>query len=136
MESGILNHHKPSIFGFGPLICLLRKRDVSLTAQGHRSNWGGRQKKKPPGEPGSFRNWLSNYGVCPGNNRINHLSTGLGFLLSTVSNYGYTRVPKKYIFFQVCRDMGTKVLDVFVLAQTWIKPLFADEPSNSQLVPW
>jgi hypothetical protein len=25
--------------------------------------------------------------------------------------------------------MGTKVLDVFVLAHTWVKPLFADDGS-------
>ena len=34
-----------------------------------------------------------------------------------------------YLFFQLCRDMGTKALDVFVLAHTWIKPLFADDGS-------
>ena len=125
MESGILNHHKPSIFGFGPFIAFFAN-EVSLTAQGHRSNWGGRQNF-PPGEPGSFRNWLSNYGVSPVNNRINHLSTGLGFLLSTqmMAIRGYYI----YLFFQLCRDMGTKALDVFVLAHTWIKPLFADDGS-------
>jgi hypothetical protein len=112
MESGILNHHKPSIFGFGPFIAFFAN-EVSLTAQGHRSNWGGRFHIFHPVSRVVFaRNWLSNYGVSPVNNRINHLSTGLGFLLSTVSNYGYTRVL--YIpLFSIVQRYGNKGLGCF-----------------------